>query len=292
MKHFISNNQLQASVQSKGTELCSLKSLNSGKEYMWNADPNYWASHAPVLFPAIGAFKNGECFINGKSYQIPKHGFIRHNEDIKLIEQTATSLLYELSYSENTLALYPYQFNFQIEFRLDANQLIVSHKVQNLDDKTIYFSLGAHPAFNCPLNEGESYSDYYIEFEHKETADRTLLSVDGLISDQTIPVLENSNQLGLHTELFNDDALILKTLQSRRVSLKSRKSSQILSVSYKDFNYLGIWAKPNAPFVCIEPWLGIADHENTNGDFLQKDGLIQLPKGEVFEARYSISIDE
>ena len=132
----------------------------------------------------------------------------------------------------------------------------------------------------------------YLEFEKEENAATTLLSANGLISDQTKPILKNTKTLPLTTDLFNNDALIFKDLKSRKVSLKSHKSNQVLTVHFADFSYLGIWAKPNAPFVCIEPWLGIADNENTDGDFLKKDGLICLPKGEIFEAKYSIEIEE
>jgi galactose mutarotase-like enzyme len=292
MNHSISNQYFQVSVQQKGTEISSIKSLKTGREFMWNANPEIWGSHAPVLFPAIGSFKNGECTIDGKTYKIPKHGFIRNNETIVLESQTSEELNFQLDYSDATLAIYPYKFRFNILFKLDNNKLIVSHKVTNLDDKAIHFHLGGHPGFKCPINENETYSDYYLEFEETETAATTLLSANGLISDETKPILNNTKILPLTPNLFDNDALIFKDLKSRKVSLKSHKSSQILTVSFPDFNYLGIWAKPNAPFVCIEPWLGIADHDNTNGDFLKKDGLITLPKGEVFEAEYLIEIEE
>lgn len=292
MKHGISNSQLQVSVLSKGTEICSLKSRKTGIEYMWQADSEIWGSNAPVLFPAIGSFKNEVCTIHGKEYRIPKHGFIRHNENMVLKNRTETSLHFQLDYSEETLKAYPFKFRFNITFELIENKLVVSHKVENLDNQEIYFALGGHPAFNAPLHEGEIYSDYYLEFEAIENASHTLLSENGLITDQSSKVLDHTNILNLHPTLFKDDALIFKDLKSKKVSLKSSTSNQTLSLSFPDFIYLGVWAKPNAPFVCIEPWLGIADHENTDGDYLKKNGLITLPEGEVFKASYEIQIDE
>jgi len=292
MTHSISNEHFKVEVQNKGVEISSIKSLQTGTEYMWDANPDIWGSHAPVLFPAIGAFKNNECTIDGVPYKIPRHGFIRRNESIQLKSSTPTELVFQLNYSDATLKIYPYKFSFNISFRLEANQLIVSHRVENLDSKEIYFCLGGHPAFKCPLHKGETYSDYYLEFEKTERASTTLLSSNGLISDQTRPVLEDTDILPLRTDLFDNDALIFKDLKSRKVSLKSHKSSQVLTIRYQDFNYLGIWAKPNAPYVCIEPWLGIADHENTDGDFLKKDGIVSLPEGEIFTAEYSIEIEE
>lgn len=292
MTHSIFNSHFKVDVLSKGVEISSIKSQKTGKEYMWEANPDIWGSHAPVLFPAIGSFKNKECTIDGVTYQIPKHGFIRHNEAIQLKNKTSDTLEFELEYSPATFKIYPYKFRFNISFQLKGNQLIVLHRVENLDANDIFFCLGGHPAFKCPVNEGEVYSDYYLEFEHEENAATTLLSSNGLISDQTRPILTNTNILPLRNDLFNDDALIFKDLKSRKVSLKSHQSNQVLTVTYPDFEYLGIWAKPNAPFVCIEPWLGIADHENTDGDFLKKDGLITLPKGETFTAEYVIKIEE
>jgi galactose mutarotase-like enzyme len=292
MLHLISNKHLKVSVLKKGAEISSIKSNKTGKEYMWNANPNIWSSHAPVLFPAIGSFKNNECSINGNRYEIPKHGFIRHNNALKVKNKTSDELNLQLEYSEQTLLIYPHKFRFNISFKLKDNKLIVSHRIENIDSKELFFSLGAHPGFKCPINEGENYEDYYLEFEKEENATRTLLNSNGLITDQTQQILSNTNILQLNTALFNDDALIFKNLKSRKVSLKSHKSKQVLTVNYQDFSYLGLWAKPNASFICIEPWLGIADHENTDGNFLKKDGLISLQIGKIFTAQYSIEIEE
>ena len=292
MKHLISNSHLQVKVLNKGAEISSIKSQRTGTEYMWDANPKIWSSHAPVLFPAIGSFKNNKCTINGDTYNIPKHGFIRSNDAIVLKNRTSNKLNFQLDYSEQTLRIFPYKFRFNITFQLTNNKLTISHLVTNLDSKEMFFSLGGHPGFKCPINEGEKYEDYYLEFEKKENAATTLLSSNGLISDRTRQILTDTNILPLRTDLFNDDALIFKELKSRKVSLKSRRSNQVITVRYHDFPYLGIWAKPKAPFVCIEPWLGIGDHENTDGDYLKKDGLISLSEGQVFTAEYSIEIEE
>lgn len=292
MKHSISNRKIKVGILNTGAEICSIQSQKTGKEFMWNANPDIWASYAPVLFPAIGSFKNKQCTIDGTTYKIPKHGFIRHNNSLIVKEKTNESLNLQLDYSVETLKIYPYKFRFNIIFSLQENKLVVSHQVQNQDNKSIYFSLGGHPAFKCPVNDTENYEDYYLEFEHTENANTTLLGANGLISDHSSPVLKNTKVLHLTKNMFDKDALIFKDLKSRKVSLKSKKSDQVLSLDYTDFNYLGIWAKPKAPFVCIEPWLGIADHENSDGDFLKKDGIIELPYGEIFQSKYAITITE
>jgi len=292
MNFSISNSSLEISVLTSGAEISSIKSVKSGKEYMWNADPAVWGSYAPVLFPIIGALKNNECTIDGQTYKMPKHGFIRNNSAITLKSKSSDEIVFELAYSDDSLLMFPYKFNFSIGFKLDANTITVSHTVVNQDSKDIHFGLGAHPGFKCPINEGEEYSDYYLEFEEVEHSNMTLLSADGLVSDKSEPLLTNSNILPLDDAMFNNDALIVKDLKSRKVSLKSHKSPQVVTVAYKDFPYLGLWAKPQAPFICIEPWIGTADNENTDGDFLKKDKLISLPQGETFTAEYTITIDE
>lgn len=292
MEYLISNNNLSIKVQKKGTEISSIKSKKTGKEYMWNGNPEIWGSHAPVLFPAIGSFKNNECTINDKVYKIPKHGFIRYNNDIVLKEKTDNQLDFQLNYSDKTLQIFPYKFQINIYFKLIDNKLLVIHKVRNLDLKRMYFALGAHPGFKCPVNEDENYDDYYLEFERNENASTTLLTNNGLITHETKKILIDTNILPLHSNLFNNDAFVFKNLKSKKVSIKSKKSDQVLTVSYNDFKYLGIWAKPNAPFVCIEPWLGIADYENSSGDFLKKDGIISIDSNAVFKAEYSIEITD
>jgi len=292
MKYTIENDFLRISVKEVGAELCQIQSAVTGKEFMWNADPEVWSSYAPVLFPVIGAIKDGFVKYNGGEYKVPRHGIVRNNANVKLVEQTSDSLTFGLKFSEETLAMYPFKFEFQITYKLDGNRITVHHKVKNHDKEKMLFSLGGHPAFKCPLNEGEIYEDYYLEFEQIENESTWLLEKDGLVGKNTRPVLENTNILHLNPHLFDNDALIFKHLQSRQVSLRSTKSSQVVSVHYEDFPYLGIWAKPNAHFVCIEPWLGIADSENSNQNFEEKEGILKLGAGSNFEARFNIEIFE
>ena len=192
MQHTISNDFLSVSVLRKGAEICSIKSKGSGLEYMWDANPAIWGSHAPVLFPAIGAIKDKEAIIDGKVYNVPRHGFIRHNESLHLKSSSSNELLFQLDCSDETLLIYPYKFSFQIGFKLENHKLIVYHSVKNLDDQDIFFCLGGHPAFNCPMHMHEQYEDYFLEFEEVEDASTTKLSLDGLITDQTEPIITNS----------------------------------------------------------------------------------------------------
>ena len=290
--HTISNTVLQISVKETGAELCSMKSLSSGKEYIWDGNPDVWAAHAPNLFPIIGCLKDDVFLYKGEDYNCPKHGFVRKNKNVTLLEKSDDSLTFGLAYSDETLKVYPFRFNFHIKYILEGNKLIVEHTVVNQGDSDMLFSLGGHPAFKCPLNEDENYSDYYLEFEKPETAQTWSVEENGLIGKETTKVFDEPTIINLHPNIFDSDALVFKNLNSSRVSLKSKKSKQVLSVSFNDFPYLGIWAKSNAEFVCIEPWLGIADSFDTDRNFETKEGLIKLPPKKSFSATYSIIIDE
>ena len=286
----IQNNKLKIGIKKAGAELSQISSVQNTNEFMWDANPNIWANHAPNLFPIIGALKDDSYIFEDKTYQIVKHGFIRYNEDIILHEQTTDSLTFKLSYNESLLQSYPFKFEFYITYKLTDNVIEVIHSVKNIDSKTMYFSLGGHPAFKCPLYN-DNYEDYFLEFEHNENSEKHLINMsNGLISSNTESVFNNTNILRLKHDLFNEDALVFKDLKSRKVTLKSDTYGAIVSVKYPEFPYLGIWGKPNGNFVCIEPWLGIADSEDTNQDFKTKEGILSLQAQESFTASYSIEI--
>ncbi|MFD2726224.1 aldose 1-epimerase family protein [Hyunsoonleella rubra] len=290
--HTLKNDLLTIAVKECGAELCDISSAKHSTKFMWNADPAVWGSYAPNLFPIVGRLKDNTYLFEGKTYQLPRHGFFRHSEAVKLLEQTENSLTFGLTYNDDTLKVYPFKFEFQITFTLKDNTVKLLHTIKNLDDKPLYFSLGGHPAFKCLVFQNEDYEDYYLEFEHSETSKIHLLNSAGLFSSETRPMLENTKKLPLTHNLFNDDALIFKDLKSKKVALKSQNQGEILSVSYHDFDYLGIWAKPNGDYVCIEPWLGIADSENTDQNFTTKEGILQLNADDTFGATYHIEINE
>jgi galactose mutarotase-like enzyme len=292
MIHTISNSALKLSIDQTGAEICSIKSVKSGKEYIWNANPEVWGSHSPVLFPIIGSLKENQYMFDGNSYNMPRHGFIRYNKNLELSVKAPDRLVFKLTASEETLAMYPFLFEFVITFQLIGNRINILHKVTNLDTKEMYFSLGGHPAFNCPINQGESFTDYYLEFESIEKASSNRLAEGGLVTDKTFLVLDNTDVLPLDSTLFEQDALIFKKLKSRKVRLRSRKSDQYITVRFSDFPYLGIWTKPNAPFICIEPWQGIADSFNSDRNFKNKEAIIKLQPGKQHTAQYAIEINE
>ncbi|MDB0040803.1 aldose 1-epimerase family protein [Algibacter sp.] len=287
----LKNDKLEISVKKTGAELCKITSIKNKTDFMWDADPNVWGSYAPNLFPVIGALKEDTYYFENKKYELPKHGFVRHNEAITLYEQTKNSLTFKLVSNDVLFKNYPFNFEFYMTYTLTDNSLKVNHTIKNTDTKTMYFSVGGHPAFKCPVFKNENYEDYFLEFESAENSKRHMINMEnGLISSETKPVFNNSNKIHLAHNLFNEDALVFKDMKSRTVTLKSSKNGGILSISYNDFPYLGIWAKPSGNYVCIEPWLGIADNETTNQNLKDKEGILSLAANKTFKAAYNIEI--
>jgi galactose mutarotase-like enzyme len=289
MMAIIENQLIRVKIASQGAELTSLELKEDNQEYLWQADPKYWGRHAPVLFPIVGKVKNDQYTVDGEVFKLTQHGFARDNE-FELVEQEEQRVVYRLASNKELLKKYPYQFELDIEYKLVANRVEISYLVKNKDQKTIYFSIGAHPAFNWPLEEGETKEDYYLDFEENEGLRASLLA-EGLLSDTTIEFLANNNSKPLAEELFRNDALILKGLKSKSVALKSKNSDREVKVEFAGFPYMGIWSPPaGAPFICIEPWYGVADLKDSDGNFKTKEGIEILKAGAEFSCMYSISI--
>ncbi|TFF40624.1 aldose 1-epimerase family protein [Mucilaginibacter psychrotolerans] len=285
----LENEFLKVAIDTKGAQLSSFRNKATGVEHMWQADAAVWPWHAPNLFPIVGQLMNDELLVDGEKYPMKRHGFARQSEFITL-EHSDISAAFSLPNSENTLAVYPYKFDFQVLYTLIDNALRITYKVINRDKKPVYFSVGGHPAFNVPFGPGENYEDYYVEFESLEEPDTHLLSAAGLFNGQTEPVAIEEKKLYLTRDLFAKDALVFKNLKSRMVTIKSDKHEHSLSVEYPHFNYLGLWAKPGADFLCIEPWLGCADSEGEPKDIKTKEAIQKVAVGHVFEASFYVSV--
>jgi len=290
----LENEFFKVVINKLGAEICSFYSKKSSIEYIWSGDSSVWGSTAPVLFPIIGALKDGYFEYEGKKFSVPKHGFIRNNEDLIWDRVSENGVKAVLESNDKLKQIYPFDFRFEISFLLnEKGELKVIHKVINLsNEKPLYFSLGAHPAFSCPFNKEEKYNDFYIEFDKNETINQWQVLSDGTIGVNSKPFLKNEKIVNLKHDLFLKDAIVLKSTASSVVSLKSRKNNNYIKLTYKGFDYLGIWAKPNGDFVCIEPWLGISDSCTTNNQLITKEGIQRLEKGSSFEIDFKIQIIE
>ncbi|WP_460634337.1 aldose 1-epimerase family protein [Larkinella harenae] len=285
----LENEFIKVTIRSKGAELTSLYNKQTGIEHLWQADPSVWGWHAPNLFPVVGGTLDNQIIVDEKPYPMERHGFARQSE-FAVLEATPTKAVFSLRANEKTVAAFPYQFEFQIEYRIDNQVLTIIYRVINPEAKPLFFSVGAHPAFAVPFLPGEAYEDYYLEFQKEETLERHLLSPKGFFTGETEPVLTVGNQLPLTNDLFNQDALVFKELDSRSVAIRSRNHDHAVTVSFPAFPYLGIWAKPGASFVCIEPWLGYADREGTPVPFEQKEAIQRVEPNGFFETGFTIGV--
>ena len=285
----IQNEFLEIKVKQTGAELGSIFNKKTNTEMLWQGNPEFWAGQAPVLFPIIGELKNGKYKHNNQYYELSRHGFARRSKDWEITKKNDSTIVCKLISNSETLKVYPFNFQLEVSYILNNNKLAIHHKITNKSDETMPFSIGGHPAFNCKLTDDISYSDYYLEFEKNENLLRYYLNENGLFNGKYRTVLHNANKLQLTNNLFDDDALVFKNLNSNKVSLNS-PNGELLSVEFSGFPYLGIWAKPGAPFVCIEPWIGHADTIESDQNLFHKEGNIILENAENFEALYSIVI--
>lgn len=286
MDTVLENDFLKVTIKAKGAELASVVNKKTNLEYMWGADPAFWGKSSPVLFPIVGTLRKDTFHYGNKSYSLPRHGFARdHVFDVERKEQDQAVFL--LKSSTATLEKYPFQFELRLCYSLTENSLQVTYDVKNVGDGLQYFSIGGHPAFKVPLVDGTLYEDYFLEFDKKETAGRWPLDA-GLVKTQSAPLLQDSNILPLTRSLFSDDAVVLKHLRSTNVSLRSHKDSHGLHFNFDGFPFLGIWAAPNANFVCIEPWCGIADSVAHNQDLTKKEGIETIAAGQSWMRMWSV----
>ena len=291
----LSSPACRAEISPKGAELTRLTNPKTGQEYLWEADPAVWGRHAPVLFPIVGRLPEDTYLHHGHAYRLGQHGFAR-DADFAVLRHSATEAVLELRDSDHTRAMYPFAFVLTISYALIDNTLQVSWQVQNPADapEELLFSIGAHPAFRCPLrpDAGEVFADYEFRFDHPTSFARQLLR-GGLRSGETAPVLHEKSALPLTYELFADDALVLAHYDFTRITLQARGGAgPKVRMEFAGFPYLGLWTMgPNAAFVCVEPWHGVASPVGEPQELADKEGVLTLAVGEVFAAAYSIGIE-
>ncbi|MDR2832878.1 MAG: aldose 1-epimerase family protein [Streptococcaceae bacterium] len=288
MEIILKNTKLTAIIDTKGAELKSLKSTE-GIEYIWNGNPEYWGRHTPVLFPFVGRLKDDQYTFEGKTYHVGQHGFARDNE-FELLSQNATTAVFSFKFSEKTLELYPFKFELVITYDLTPDGIQTTWRVINLDEQTMYYGIGGHPAFNLPLEEGLSFEDYYFEISPGGTKTRMPFVPPYLDSQNTVQ--EEVGKIAISRELFAGDALVFETPESTSITIKSDKSAHSLTLSYEKMPYLGLWSTypVESPFVCIEPWWSFADTLNDTGELMQKTSIQTLEVGKEFETSYLISV--
>jgi galactose mutarotase-like enzyme len=281
----LKNETLTASISTKGAELQQLIDQHTGINYMWSGDAAYWGKYSPVLFPIVGGLKDDTYLYKGQAYKLPRHGFARDKEFT--VEQLSDAeTIFTLQDDEQTKKVYPFAFVLKVYYRLNGNSLSCTYEIYNPAEEVLLFSIGAHPAFAVPFVKELDYTDYYLEFNKAEELQRWKL-LNGLIATTAESVTTNGQRLMLHPSLFYEDAIVLKHLQSNCITLTSNKNKHGLHFYFNDFPFFGIWAAKDAPFVCLEPWCGIADSVNHNQQLEEKEGINRLASGDCFSRTWS-----
>lgn len=281
MRFHLENDYLVISVDTHGAELSSIINKKENKEMLWQGDPEYWGRKSPVLFPVVGKYKKGKTTYEGEEYSLGQHGFARDMEFV-IAEKTSNKLTFILESNNKTLEVYPFNFRLTCTFQLVDNKIVVGWEVQNTDNKKIYFSIGAHPAFYCEKSKT-------VLTMNSENLKYSLVNADGLYTPKKYDV---ESEFVLHDSIFDNDALIIENSNVTEVSLVDN-DKEYITVKF-DAPLFGIWSptKKNAPFVCIEPWFGRCDAEDFNGDITEREWSNALEIGEKWYKEYEIIIHE
>lgn len=293
MEYTLENERLRATFRLKSAELISLVRKSDNSELMWNGDPAYWGWSSPVLFPFVGAVKDGTYSYKGKSYAIRQHGFAR-NQEFSLIAHHDDRITFLLTQSEETREVYPFDFQLEISYVLQENSLQVCWKVTNPAEDPMYFSIGAHPAFMCPLKEGEKQWDGYLCFPDAE-GDALAYKLIDLSRNCIAPELHElpleGRKVKITEHMFDKDALIIENRQAGMVGLAGSDGQPYVMLTF-DAPLFGIWspAGKHAPFICLEPWYGRSDAVDFNGSLESREYEQYLESGQSFEASYLIAV--
>lgn len=284
----ISSGELTARINPFGAELWSLTDT-LGREYMTDADPAFWTGHAPLLFPIVGALANDTYRVDGQAFTLPKHGLARRSM-FEVVDAGEAHALFRLADSEESRKAYPFAFVLDMAFRLEGKSLRMEARVSNPGEEMMPFSFGFHPAFAWPLPGGAAKGDHAIAFEQGEPQPvRRIDPATGLLLPEPLATPVEGHLLCPDAGLFEGDALIWDRLSSRSLTFGAAGAAQ-LSIAFPDTPMLGIWQKPGAAYLCIEPWQGIADPLGFAGDFREKPGIIALPPGEARSFRMDVAV--
>lgn len=286
----LKNDVIAVSIHSHGAEMKSLKKLSTGTEYMWCGDARYWGRTSPVLFPFVGGLKNKEYRTKDRTYSMGQHGFARDME-FELLSQTEDEIWFVLNSNDSTLDKYPYEFTLKLGYKITDNQVKVLWQVINPGREALPFSIGGHPAFNCPIDENTSQSDYFVSFGDVDEVISSRIGEQGLVTGCMDVYELTDGKLALTSNLFDHDALVIENHQTNVVSLCQKDGSPYLTVRM-DAPLFGVWSPPGkqAPFVCIEPWYGRCDSEDFDGALTQREWGNIVQPGDTWEASYVIEV--
>lgn len=289
MSIVLESSMAMATINEMGAELSSFILKETEVEYIWQGDPTFWGRHSPVLFPFVGRLKRDQYEYEGNIYPMSQHGFAR-DEMFTVKEYDKTHAVFVLKSTPKMKKQYPFDFTLTLTYHLVDAKLVISYQVETSSNE-MYFSIGAHPAFNVPLTSGTDFSDYYFQFNPSKS--RLKIPLNGPLIDISCKTLAQTNTaIQIRRELFKEDAQILETSGFNEFSILSDNHEHGVSLAYEDFPYVGFWTPydKEAPFICIEPWCGVADDIHATGELTEKIGINHLKKGDIFKREFTISI--
>jgi len=283
----LASGDLTAEVNPLGAQLSTLRD-RAGRDLLWDGDPAVWTGRAPLLFPIVGSLSGGCYRLGSTIYHLPRHGFAR-GKLFDIVDATSAGAAFRLRADEASLQVYPFRFELEVRFALEGPTLSMTAHVRNVGDEDMPASFGYHPAFRWPLPYGRARSSHFIEFASDEPAPIRRLDADGLVSPERHPTPISRRRLALEDSLFQNDVIILDEIRSRSVTYGADEGPR-LRVSFLDSPYLGLWTKPRANFICIEPWHGLADPVGFSGDFSAKPGVFMVAPGAAVPIKMAVTL--
>ena len=287
MLHTIQNEHLSVTADELGAELRSV--VFDGTELLWQGDPNWWTGQAPILFPIIGRLNGDSYTQDGRQYTLRNHGFARRSS-FSEIKKTDNAITFSLRANVDTKNVYPFDFQLLVTYTLSGSSLRTDFSITNQSDEDMFFSIGGHPAFQCPMSKDETFEDYEVVFNKMETAGNHIVTEDGFVLNETVPFFDQSNTIALQYDLFRQhETLVFSGLNSSVATLRSRKTGIGMIMDFTGFPYFALWTKPGAPFICMEPWQGVDDAPGAAGELREKTGIMRLAPGAEHICGFSLT---
>ena len=277
----LQNERLRVCLAERGAEIVSVQNAD-GYEFIWQADPAFWGKHCPLLFPVCGRLLHFTHVYEGKAYKMGNHGFAQR-KIFAARQLSGTQAEFTLHEDEETLSEYPFRFALTVRYTLEGNALTIETGVENTDNKPLYCNFGSHEAYAA----GGNFTDWAVRFEKKEDFVLTEQNANGQLTGRRIPYKDDTDLLPLSWEMFANDSLLFDGLRSRKVWLE-HKGERVLEVEFADFSHLLLWTKPGAPYIAIEPWNGLPDTADADGQLRHKLGILRLDPGESKAAPHTI----
>jgi galactose mutarotase-like enzyme len=278
---------LSAQIDPQGAQLFSLRD-GAGRDLLWDGDPAFWTGRAPLLFPIVGSLNGGRYRLGDQTFELAKHGFARLRR-FEVVQAGPGRAVFRLTPDAEAKAAYPFDFQLDMTFEIEGPVMTMRAEIGNRGESPLPFSFGFHPALRWPLPYGGARADHALTFQHNEPADIRRVGPDGLVSPDAQPTPVEGRILRLRDELFTDDAVIWDRLESRALEY-GVPGGPTVKIAFPDTPHLGVWMKPGAGYVCIEPWQGFSDPAGFAGDVFDKPGVLSLPPGATHGLTMTIEV--